>query len=76
MKAAVLYGPAICASTRFLTRRSVAPTDAVVRITASCVCGSDLWHYRGFTEKRGRIGHEFLGVVEQVGAEVATVKAG
>ena len=45
------------------------PTDAVVRIVASCVCGSDLWPYRGVTETEEprRIGHEFVGVVEDVG---------
>ena len=54
------------------------PTDAVVRVVASCVCGSDLWPYRGVTETEepGRIGHEFVGVVEDVGAEVSTLRAG
>ena len=52
--------------------------DAVVRVTASCVCGSDLWPYRGVwpTEEPRRIGHEFVGVVEKVGADVRTVRAG
>jgi threonine dehydrogenase-like Zn-dependent dehydrogenase len=54
------------------------PTDAVVRVVASCVCGSDLWPYRGVTETEEprRIGHEFVGVVEDVGAEVSTLRAG
>ncbi len=54
------------------------PTDAVVRVVAACVCGSDLWGYRGVspTERPRRIGHEFVGVVEEVGAEVRTVKPG
>jgi threonine dehydrogenase-like Zn-dependent dehydrogenase len=54
------------------------PTDAVVRVTATCVCGSDLWPYRGITavERPRRIGHEFVGVVEEVGDEVRTVAAG
>jgi threonine dehydrogenase-like Zn-dependent dehydrogenase len=54
------------------------PTDAVVRVVASCICGSDLWPYRGIAERTGpeRIGHEFVGVVEEVGAEVRTVKVG
>ncbi len=53
-----------------------APTDAVVRITHACICGSDLWPYRGIDAwKPGwRIGHEWMGVVEDVGAEVRTVK--
>ncbi|MTD15848.1 zinc-binding dehydrogenase [Nakamurella sp. YIM 132087] len=53
------------------------PTDAVVRVVASCVCGSDLWPWRGIQQRReGRIGHEFLGVVTDVGADVTTVKPG
>ncbi len=48
-----------------------APTDAVVRVVLSCVCGSDLWYYRGESpHDLGAIGHEFTGVVEQVGSEV------
>ena len=48
-----------------------APTDAVVRVVLSCVCGSDLWYYRGESaHDLGPIGHEFIGVVEEVGAEV------
>lgn len=50
--------------------------DAIVRVVASCVCGSDLWPYRGVTKSRGRIGHEFIGVVEQVGSAVAKVRVG
>ncbi|MCU1514249.1 MAG: dehydrogenase [Microbacteriaceae bacterium] len=52
--------------------------DAIVRVVASCVCGSDLWGYRGVTPtpKPKRIGHEFVGIVEQVGGEVSTIKVG
>lgn len=54
------------------------PTDAVVRIVASCVCGSDLWPYRGIrsVKEPQRIGHEFVGVVQDVGAEVSSVRPG
>ncbi|HSO99459.1 MAG TPA: zinc-dependent alcohol dehydrogenase family protein [Solirubrobacteraceae bacterium] len=53
------------------------PTDAVVRVVLACVCGSDLWYYRGETPfDPGPIGHEFVGVVEEVGAEVSEVKRG
>lgn len=54
------------------------PTDAVVRIVASCVCGSDLWPYRGVREIREprRMGHELVGIVEEVGSDVRTVKPG
>ncbi|MFB7890863.1 zinc-dependent alcohol dehydrogenase family protein [Microbacterium sp. NPDC056044] len=52
--------------------------DAIVRVVAACVCGSDLWPYRGVTPTREahRIGHEFVGVVEEVGAEVEIVRPG
>jgi threonine dehydrogenase-like Zn-dependent dehydrogenase len=54
------------------------PTDALVRVTASCICGSDLWPYRGQNPvpRPRRIGHEFVGVVEAVGSEVSTVRPG
>src|SRR5271154_442278 len=54
-----------------------APTDAIVRVVLACVCGSDLWYYRGESEhKVGSIGHEFIGVVEDVGSEVGAVSIG
>jgi len=54
------------------------PGDAVVRVTAACVCGSDLWPYRGVTETKRprRIGHEFVGFVEAVGDDVRTLAVG
>jgi threonine dehydrogenase-like Zn-dependent dehydrogenase len=54
------------------------PTDAVVRVVLACVCGSDLWYYRGETDfpVGSPIGHEFIGVVEQVGDEVRHVAKG
>jgi threonine dehydrogenase-like Zn-dependent dehydrogenase len=54
------------------------PTDALVRVVASCVCGSDLWPYRGTTpvESPRPIGHEFVGVVEETGDQVRSVKTG
>lgn len=53
-------------------------TDAIVRVVASCICGSDLWPYRGINEIGGpvRIGHEFVGIVDQIGAGVSTVAVG
>lgn len=52
--------------------------DAIVRVVASCVCGSDLWPYRGITptEHPHRIGHEFVGLVQEIGPEVTNVKVG
>jgi threonine dehydrogenase-like Zn-dependent dehydrogenase len=54
------------------------PTDAIIRLTATCVCGSDLWAYRGQDPVDGPapMGHEYAGVVEEVGSEVTTVKPG
>jgi threonine dehydrogenase-like Zn-dependent dehydrogenase len=52
--------------------------DAIVRVVAACVCGSDLWPYRGITKTNSpkRIGHEFVGIVESIGPDVATIKVG
>jgi threonine dehydrogenase-like Zn-dependent dehydrogenase len=53
------------------------PTDAIVRVVLACVCGSDLWYYRGESpHPAGSIGHEFIGVVEETGAAVTSVSAG
>ncbi len=54
------------------------PTDAVIRISATCVCGSDLWPYRGIAqiERPMPFGHEYCGIVEEVGSDVRTVKRG
>jgi threonine dehydrogenase-like Zn-dependent dehydrogenase len=54
------------------------PTDAVIRLAASCVCGSDLWPYRGIEAVDGPspMGHEYVGVVEEVGSEVTTLRPG
>jgi threonine dehydrogenase-like Zn-dependent dehydrogenase len=52
-------------------------TDAIVRVVRGCVCGSDLWYYRGINEhKVGSIGHEFIGVVAEVGSEVKDLAKG
>jgi threonine dehydrogenase-like Zn-dependent dehydrogenase len=55
----------------------VEPTDAVLRLTATCICGSDLWPYRGTEPVDHQVmGHEYVGVVEQVGDAVENVKVG
>jgi len=58
--------------------RLIESTDALVTVTRACICGSDLWPYRSMepSETGERIGHEFIGVVEAVGGDVRTVKAG
>jgi threonine dehydrogenase-like Zn-dependent dehydrogenase len=78
MRGTVLYGPR---DIRFEDRempRIEQPTDAVIRIVASCVCGSDLWPYRGLQPIKGPtpMGHEYCGVVEEVGSAVKSVKPG
>ena len=55
----------------------VEPTDAIVRVVLACVCGSDLWYYRGDSPfEPGPIGHEFVGIVEDAGSEVTGIKKG
>jgi len=55
----------------------VEPTDAVIRVTATCICGSDLWPYRGIQRvDHAPMGHEYIGVVTEVGADVKNVKVG
>src|SRR5712692_281966 len=78
MKGTVLYGPR---DIRFEEREApkiVKPTDAIIRISATCVCGSDLWPYRGINPitKPTPMGHEYCGIVEQVGRAVTSIKAG
>ena len=54
----------------------MADSDAIVHVVAACVCGSDLWPYRGAVPTTGphRIGHEFIGIVEETGASVHNVR--
>lgn len=54
------------------------PDEVIVKVTYACICGSDLWYFRGLSpmEKGSRIGHEFMGVVETVGDDVKTMKPG
>jgi threonine dehydrogenase-like Zn-dependent dehydrogenase len=58
--------------------RIVTPTDAIIRLSATCVCGSDLWDYRGINPvtQPTPVGHEYCGIVEEVGSEVTTIKPG
>jgi len=78
VKAVTLHGPFDVRCSTVPDPAVLAPTDAVVRVVAACVCGSDLWPYRGDAEAgvEWRMGHEFVGVVEEVGSAVAAVSAG
>ncbi|MDP9426173.1 MAG: zinc-dependent alcohol dehydrogenase family protein [Actinomycetota bacterium] len=78
MRATVFHAPGDVRVENVPDPRVESPTDAVVRVTHACVCGSDLWFYRGISqwEEGYRCGHEWMGVVEDVGSEVRTVKPG
>lgn len=76
MQGAVLYGPGDIRFENRETPRITAPTDAIVRLSASCICGSDLWPYRGAQPIDGPtpMGHEYCGIVEEVGSGVRSVR--
>jgi threonine dehydrogenase-like Zn-dependent dehydrogenase len=78
MRAAVFEGPGNIRVEHVPDPEIELDTDAVVRITAAGICGSDLWSYRGYGTRQpgARIGHEFVGVVEDVGAEVRMIRRG
>src|SRR5882724_1929565 len=78
MRGAVLYGPR---DIRFEERdepKIVTSTDAIIRLSATCICGSDLWPYRGIQPiaQPTPMGHEYCGIVEEVGREVRNIKPG
>jgi threonine dehydrogenase-like Zn-dependent dehydrogenase len=78
MQGAILYGPR---DVRFEQRPAstiLEPTDAIIRLSATCICGSDLWPYRGanpITEPTP-MGHEYCGIVEEIGRGVVSIKKG
>jgi len=78
MRATLMYGAGDVRVENVPDARIVEPTDAVLRVTRACICGSDLWPYTQMepSEHGRRMGHEFIGVVEDVGAGVRTIKPG
>src|SRR3982074_332857 len=78
MKATMLYGPGDIRFEDYETPKIIEPTDAVIRMSATCVCGSDLWPYRGISPvaQPTPMGHEYCGIVEEVGRAVTSVKPG
>ena len=78
MRGVIMYGPGDVRVEDRERPSLVKPTDAILRVTASCICGSDLWPYRGIEKQAGPtpMGHEYVGVVEEVGSDVRTVKPG
>jgi len=78
MRATVMHGAGDVRIETVPDARLIEPTDALLTVTRACICGSDLWPYKSMepSEKGRRMGHEFIGVVEEVGADVRTIRPG
>jgi threonine dehydrogenase-like Zn-dependent dehydrogenase len=77
MRGVIMYAPGDVRVEERQNPTIVEPTDAVIRLTATCICGSDLWPYRGVEAvDHTAMGHEYVGVVEEIGDAVSTVKVG
>lgn len=78
MKGTVLYGPGDIRFEERSAPKILKPTDAIIKISATCVCGSDLWPYRGIqgVNEPTPMGHEYCGIVEEVGKDVKSIKPG
>ncbi|RZL84598.1 MAG: IMP dehydrogenase [Rhodococcus sp. (in: high G+C Gram-positive bacteria)] len=78
MRAVVMHAPGDVRIENVENPKLVDPTDAIIRVTAACICGSDLWPYRGIEELTGptQMGHEYIGTVEEIGDQVHDIKVG
>jgi len=78
MKGAMLYGPRDVRCEEVAEPKILKPTDAIIRLSASCICGSDLWPFRGLNpiQTPMAMGHEYCGIVEEVGGAVTSVRPG
>lgn len=78
MLATVLHSPGDVRCEEIAEPKIQKPTDAIIKLSASCICGSDLWPFRGLQPLEGpmHMGHEYCGVVVEVGSAVKTVKPG
>jgi threonine dehydrogenase-like Zn-dependent dehydrogenase len=78
MRVAVMYGPGDVRVEDRPEPTILKPTDAIIRLAATCICGSDLWPYWGVepVDQPRRMGHEYAGIVEEVGAAVTTIRPG
>jgi threonine dehydrogenase-like Zn-dependent dehydrogenase len=78
MRATVMYSPGDVRVEERDEPRVIEPTDAIIRLSATCICGSDLWPYRGFEQWDWPVamGHEYAGIVEEVGIDVTTIRPG
>src|SRR2546430_8272827 len=78
MRGAVLYAPGDVRLEERDDPKIIEPTDAIIRLSATCVCGSDLWPYRGIEaiQVPAPMGHEYVGIVEEGGSAVSTITPG
>ncbi len=78
MRAVIMHAPGDVRVEENPDPKIVEPTDAIIRVTAACICGSDLWPYRGYEKITHpmRMGHEYIGVVEQIGDAVRDIRVG
>ncbi len=78
MLATILHGPGDVRCEEVAEPKILEPTDAIIRLSASCICGSDLWPYRGANEVKEpmAMGHEYCGIVEEIGNAVRNVRPG
>ena len=78
MRGTVLYAPRDVRFEQLDDPKITEPTDAIIQLSATCVCGSDLWPYRGISPvtQPTPFGHEYCGIVEEVGSGVESIKPG
>src|SRR4051794_19096078 len=76
MRGAILHAPGDIRVEQRDDPRIEQPTDAIIRLSATCVCGSDLWPYRGIETVDGPAPMGYVGIVEDVGPDVTTIKRG
>ena len=77
MRATIMRAPGNVVVTEVDHPKIIEPTDAIIELAAACICGSDLWPYRGYDKAENRaMGHEYVGTVVEVGSDVTTVKPG
>jgi threonine dehydrogenase-like Zn-dependent dehydrogenase len=78
MRGVVLYAPGDVRVEERSNPRILEATDAIIRLSATCICGSDLWPYRGVdpVQEPTPMGHEYVGIVEEIGSEVTTITPG
>src|SRR3954454_1506044 len=77
MRAVIMYAPGDVRVDETQRPTIVEPTDAIIKLAATCICGSDLWPYRGADDVRNQpMGHEYVGGVEEVGSDVVAIEVG